>query len=83
MFIDGLLYVTIAVLTVIQASLSSDDAAKYIEAERLFFAKMWIGAGNAAAVAAKMYRSTQFAEHQAEKKKNGNTQFLNRSGTGP
>lgn len=82
-FTDGLLYVLIAVLAFAQTAMASDDAAKYIPAEMLFWTKMTLGIANAAVVAIKMYRSTQFAEHQAEKKKNGHTQFLNRTDTGP
>lgn len=82
-FTDGLLYVLIAVFAFAQTAVASDDAAKYIEAQTLFWTKMILGILNAAVVAIKMYRSTQFAEHRADKKKNGHTQFLNRTDTGP
>lgn len=86
-FIDGLLYVMIGVLAFLLAVFSSDDAAKYIEAETLFWTKVWIGGTNAAVVAAKMFRSTQFAEHRAykeeERKKTGHTDRWVKSDTGP
>ena len=76
-FVDGSLYVIIAILTALIAVLGSDDAAKYIAAQTLFWMKAVTNCLNAAAIALKMFRSTQFAEHQEEKRKsNGNTQFL-------
>lgn len=82
-FVDGLLYVLIALLGFLLVAFSTDDAAKYMPAYVLFWVKMGIGASNAVVAALKMYRSTQFSDHQAEKKRNGHTQFLNRSDTGP
>ena len=70
--IDGMLYVWIAILTFIATQFSSDDAAKYIPAETLFWSKMAIGTISTGLVALKMFRSTSFAKHQeAENKKTG------------
>ena len=80
-FVDGSLYVIIAVLASAIAFISSDDAAKYIEAGTLFWIKGIVTSLNAAAVALKMYRSTQYAEHREEKKKNGHTAFFNKPTT--
>jgi hypothetical protein len=73
-FIDGCLYVCIAALAAITAFVASDDAAKYITPEILFWGKGVLSVASASIVAVKMFRSTSFAEHQ-EKKKNG-TQFI-------
>lgn len=71
-FIDGTLYVLIGLFTYLQGISASDDAAKYLSAELLFWTKVFIGALLTIWVNLKMFRSTQFAEHQAEKKaKNG------------
>lgn len=75
-FIDGMLYVWIAVLTSIATSFSSDDAAKYMSPQLLFWLKMTIGAISAGVVSIKMFRSTSFADHKEEKKRTGNTQIF-------
>lgn len=77
-FIDGLLYVWISVLTFISTQFSSDDAAKYISPLALFWLKFLIGSLSAAIISIKMFRSTSFAEHQEEKKKTGQTEFINK-----
>lgn len=78
MFVDGLIYVLIAVFTAIGASLNSDEAAKYISADWLFYFRSTTGWTAAGLLALKMYRSNSFAEYQREKK-NGHTQFLIKS----
>lgn len=75
-FIDGMLYVWIAVLTFISTQFSSDDAEKYITPQMLFWSKMLLGSISTGLVSLKMFRSTAFAEHQEEKKKTGNTEFI-------
>lgn len=82
-FVDGCLYIWIAILTALTAILGSDDAAKYISPEVLFWMKAVVNMCNAAAIALKMFRSTQYAEHVAEKKSTGNTGFFNNPNTGP
>lgn len=72
-FIDGLLYVWIAILTFLTTQIGSDDASKYIEAQTLFWLKTSIGTVSAAVVALKMFRSTSYADHQQEKKRTGDT----------
>ena len=67
-FIDGLLFVAIALFTSLSASVSSDEAAKYIDAQTLFWFKMFLSASAATVLALKMYRSTTFSEHQEVKK---------------
>lgn len=78
-FIDGALYVWIGVLTFLATQIGSDDAAKYIEAQVLFWLKTGIGSFSTGLVSLKMYRSTSYADHQIEKKKTGDTQFITKS----
>jgi len=75
-FIDGMLYVWIAVLTFLSTQISSDDAEKYLGPQTLFWTKMALGSVSTALVSLKMFRSSSFAEHQAEKKKQEETQFF-------
>lgn len=66
MYIDGWLYVLIAMFGGIAASLNSDEAAKYVADWLLFWLRettTWICAG---LLALKMYRSTTYAEHIKE-----------------
>jgi hypothetical protein len=67
-FIDGLTYVLLAFVTAVVATLSSDEAAKYIRHDVLFVIKSFFQANGAALLALKMFRSTSFAEHQQKKK---------------
>ena len=73
-FIDGLLYVWIGMLGSITAVFSSDDVAKYVGPQLLFWLKSGFAVLSGALVNIKMFRSTAFAEHQAEKKKTSDTQ---------
>jgi hypothetical protein len=75
-FMDGFLYVCIAALTAITAFVTSDDAAKYIPPEVLFWGKGILSILAACVVSIKMFRSTSFAEHQAEKKKTDTALFI-------
>jgi hypothetical protein len=77
-FIDGMLYVWIAVLTFLSTQIGSDDAEKYLGAQTLFWTKMILGSVSTALVSLKMFRSSSFADHQAEKKKVGETQFISK-----
>jgi hypothetical protein len=73
--VDGLLYVLIAFFGAMIASFNSDEAAKWIAPWLLFWCRSvstWI---SAALLALKMFRSTAFAEHVAEKK-SGNTTYF-------
>lgn len=69
-FIDGVLYVLVQMLTVLSTQIGTDESAKYIEAETLFWTKVVIGELAAGVLAIKMFRSTTFADHQ-QTKKNG------------
>jgi uncharacterized membrane protein len=72
-FVDGALYVAIAFVGAIAAAMSSDEAAKFISATVLFWARTFFQSVAAALLALKMFRSTSFAEHVEQKKKNGDT----------
>jgi len=72
-FIDGVLYAIIGILAAVALTLNSDEAAKYIDPVVLFWFRSSIGWLNAGLLATKMYRSTQFADHQTAKKANGGT----------
>ncbi len=68
-FLDGLLYILIALFGALSAAFSSDESAKYLEPENLFWIRTFCGANSAWLLALKMFRSTAFAEHQAQVKK--------------
>jgi hypothetical protein len=67
-FIDGATYVAIALFTALATSFGSDEAAKYVCPQALFWIRLACGAISASLLALKMYRSTAFAEAVAEKK---------------
>jgi hypothetical protein len=66
--IDGFLYVVIAVCGTITAIMTSDEVYKYMNPYMVFYFKATNEIFCAAATALKMYRSTSYSEHQAEKK---------------
>lgn len=70
-FLDGLLYMLIAVFGALQGHLSLDDAAKWVNPQLLFWLKGTVLLCLTSVTAIKMFRSTSFAEHQ--RKKNGDT----------
>lgn len=76
-WIDGSIYVMMAVTSANAAMLSSDNAAKYISAQVLFY-MLW---GNLVVdgglLALKMFRSTAFADHKQQVK--DETAFYRRS----
>lgn len=76
--IDGWLYVGVAICGALQLSFGSDDAAKFMEPENLFWLRAANGAVSAGLLALKLYRSQAYAHHQAEKKKTAETAFLHR-----
>lgn len=65
-FVDGMIYVAIAFFTFNNTFLGNDEAAKFIKPMILFFTKWFMGCGGAVSLAVKLYRSTQFAQHQQE-----------------
>ena len=67
-FIDGLLYLLVAAFGAMTAVLSTDEAAKFIEAGTLFGLRAFCTVNSALWLALKMFRSTAFAEHREEKK---------------
>ena len=67
-FIDGLLYVMIAVFGAGVASFTSEEAYKYINPYVLYWLTETSKWGLAAVTALKMFRSTSYAEHQEKKK---------------
>lgn len=69
--IDGSLYVLVAVFGTMTALLSNDDSAKWIEPRTLFWVKFWVGAASAAALALKMFRSTQYSDSKNGKHGSG------------
>lgn len=86
-FFDGTIYVGIAIFGAIASALGSDDAAKYIDAVTLWYAKNVCTAAAAGLLALKMYRSTSYSNFVEERKANGqgtgNTDILKRSDIGP
>lgn len=69
-YIDGCLYVLIALFGALTAAMGSDESSKYISGEWLFWVRTFCGVNSAALLALKMFRSTGFADHkQAESEK--------------
>ena len=62
-FIDGLLYVLIAVFGTVQTLFTSEEAYKYVSPYVLFWMKAVIGVALAAVSALKMFRSTSYSDH--------------------
>ena len=75
-FIDGVLYVAIAFFGAITAALSSDEASKYLSPEVLFWTRTFCSVNGAWILALKMFRSTGYAQHQEDKKRTGDTDFI-------
>jgi hypothetical protein len=82
MFIDGCIYVLLAVFTFLQTQFGSDEAAKYISPQILFYVKATVGSLSAGLLALKLFRSTGYAEHVAEKK-SGLTNFFTSTNNPP
>jgi hypothetical protein len=61
---DGVLYAGVAASGYLTGFFSSDDAAKYVDPMLLFWIKGSIGTVTAVLLAAKMYRSTAFADNK-------------------
>lgn len=62
-FIDGLLYVWIAMTGFCITFFSADDATMFIRPTALFWLKGIFGCGSAGLLALKLYRSTSYAQH--------------------
>lgn len=67
-FIDGFLYMLIAMFTFLQGYMSGDEAAKWVNPEVRFWMNCTIGSLAAACGAIKMFRSTSYSAHQDAKK---------------
>lgn len=65
-YINGYLYVGIAISGALAASFSSDEAAKYIAPECLWYWRTGCATISAGLLALKMYRSTTFGQHLAD-----------------
>lgn len=70
-FIDGVLFCSIAWFIFSQSYLGGDEAAKWIAPKTKFWLNFWIGSGGAVSGALKMFRSTAYGDHQRDKKENG------------
>ena len=66
-FIDGSLYMLLAVFQFLQIQFASDEASKFIGLEVLFYIKTGVGSCAAGLLAVKLFRSTAFADHQNNK----------------
>lgn len=64
MIIDGALYAAVAVFAALNTSFGSEEAAKYVSPEHLFWLKTNTGAIASGCLALKMFRSTTYAEHR-------------------
>ena len=71
--IDGFLYVGIATFGAITACMSTDEAAKYLAPETLFWVRTSCSVFGASLLSLKMYRSTGFAQAKVDK---GDTAFF-------
>jgi hypothetical protein len=64
-FLDGAIYVAIALFAFLQTQFGGDEAAKHISAQVLFWLKLHVGSFAACALALKMYRSTAYADSKS------------------
>lgn len=81
--IDGFLYVCIAMFGSIIGLMSTDEVYKYMNPYAVFYIKALSSIGLAGVSALKMFRSTSYSDHQADKKaasslQNGNTEIITR-----
>lgn len=75
-WIDGTLYVSIAIFGVLQTSFASEEAVKFITPEKLFWTKTIIGAMASGALALKMFRSNPKPAEVPPKEPSGVTEFF-------
>lgn len=81
MSLSFFLYLLMAVASAASAFLGTDEAAKYIEPERLFWARGIVAMIDGVALTMKGYTSPGFQDW-LKKKATGNTEFI-RNQTGP
>lgn len=65
-WIDGTLYVCIAMFLALQTTFSSEEAYSYVNPYALFWLKAVLGTLGAGAGALKMFRSTTFSDSKDE-----------------
>lgn len=65
-WIDGSLYVMMALTSFLGVTLSSDESYKYINPVFLYWLKMVIGGLDAMLLALKLFRSTTYGDHKQE-----------------
>lgn len=70
-FVDGMLYVLIALFVFCQSYFGSDEAAKYVAPALLFWINGALGAGAAAVGALKMFRSSTYSDYLKQKQLEG------------
>lgn len=75
-FVDGLLYVLIAMGAAAVIVLSDNEIYKYASPYFVFYAKSAANIILAGATALKTYRSSSYADHVKEKKESGNTTII-------
>ncbi len=71
--IDGAIFVAIAVTMAMAQTFGSDEAAKYISQETLWYLKNIVGWGSAGFLAVKMFRSQAYA-HDVKEQQTGLTE---------
>lgn len=67
-YIDGFLYVSLAVIMFYQTELGKDEAYKYFDPYFLYYTKEVLGGLGAGALALKLFRNTAYSDHQQNKK---------------
>lgn len=75
MLIDGIIYVCIGVLTFLTTQLGTDEAAKYIGPESLYYMRLSAGGVMSGFLALKMFRSETYSNWKRDKA-NGNGKHL-------
>ena len=71
-FVDGGLYVGMAIFTALSGFFSTDEAAKYLEPVYLFWLRGFCTTNGAWMLALKMFRSSHYSEYRKNKELNGN-----------
>lgn len=81
--IDGALYVLIAMFGTVEGIATSEEIYKYVNPYAVFFLKTATLIALSAVTALKMFRSTSYSDHQAQKKieadrlsSTGNTELI-------
>jgi hypothetical protein len=67
MWIDAMLYASVAMFAFMQGYLGTEEAYKYAKPEFLFWAKFTVGSCAAVTAALKAFRSTTFGNYMRQK----------------